>query len=77
MNEAFATDVERIDAIIEEFGFCLIKEEQLKLLFADEDSDSKRFVLLARLAHERAWSFEFQPHDGDVRIVSLSPVKTN
>ncbi|MEY2497258.1 MAG: hypothetical protein QOD12_814 [Verrucomicrobiota bacterium] len=77
MNEAFAADVQHIDAIIKEFGFCLIKEEQLKLLFADEDSDSKRFVLLARLAHERAWSFEFQPHDGDVRIVSLSPIRTN
>ena len=71
---AIEEEVRRIEEIIREYGSCLIREEQLPLLFASADSNSKRFVLLASLAHERAWSFEFQPHNGDVRI---TPLPTN
>jgi hypothetical protein len=71
---AIEEEVRRIEEIIGEYGSCLIREEQLPLLFASADSNSNRFVLLASLAHERAWSFEFHPHNGDVRI---TPLPTN
>jgi hypothetical protein len=70
-NTGQETEVQRIEAAIREHGFCVIKEEEIKQLFVDGDGDIKRFVLLARLAHERKWSFEFQPQDGIVRIASL------
>jgi hypothetical protein len=70
------TEVRRIDAVIKEYGSCLMKEEELKRLFANGDNDKKRFLLLATLAHERGWSFEFQPHNGDVRVTSLPALKT-
>jgi len=70
-------EMQRIAAVIKEHGFYLMKEDQLRRLFADGDGETKRFVLLASLAREREWSFEFQPHDGDVRIASLPAIKTN
>ncbi len=70
---AIEEEVRRIEDAIRECGSCLIKEEQLPRLFASAESNSQRFMLLATLAHERAWSFEFQPHNGDVRIAPLSP----
>ena len=76
-TRGIATEVQRIDAVIRDSGFCLMKEEQLKLLFPNEDSSSKRFLLLARLAHENEWSFEFQPHNGDLRFAPLPAVKSN
>jgi hypothetical protein len=69
------TEVRRIDAAIRECGFCLMKEEQLKLLFPGGDN-SQRFLLLATLAQEREWSFEFQPHNGDLRFAQLSTIRT-
>lgn len=72
-NEA---EAQRIDAVIREHGFCLMKEEQLKVLFPDEDN-SKRFLLLVRLGQEREWSFEFHPHNGDLRFAPLSAIKTH
>jgi hypothetical protein len=77
MTSGTDMEIERIDAVIKECGFCLINEERLKLFFPDGDSNSKRFLLLANLAHERSWSFEFQLRNGDVRIASLPPIKTN
>jgi hypothetical protein len=77
MTDGIETEARRIDAVIRDYGFCLMKEEQLKLLFPDEDSNSNRFLLLARLAHERDWSFEFQPHNGDLRFAPLSAVRSN
>jgi hypothetical protein len=68
---AIEEEVRRIEEVIREYGSCLIREDQLPLLFTSADSNSKRFVLLASLAHEREWSFEFQPHNGDVRITPL------
>jgi hypothetical protein len=65
-------EVQRIEADIRDHGVCVIKEQQLKLLFADKECNSKLFVLLASLAREREWSLEFQPHNGDVRIAPLS-----
>jgi len=70
-------EAQRIDAVIRERGFCLMKEEQLKLLFPDENCNSKRFLLLAALAYERGWSFEFQPHNGDLRFAPLPAVESN
>ena len=72
---AIEEEVRRIEATIREYGSCLIKEDQLPLLFASADRNSKGFVLLASLAHEREWSFEFHPHNGDVRITPLPAVK--
>ena len=68
---AIEEEVRRIEEVIREYGSCLIKEDQLPLLFASADRNSKRLELLASLAHERRWSFEFQPHNGDVRITAL------
>jgi hypothetical protein len=70
-------DVQHIDAVIRERGFCLMKEEQLKQLFPEENCNSKRFLLLATLACERGWSFEFQPHNGDLRFAPLPAVESN
>ena len=70
------TEVQRIEAVIGEHGSCLMKEERLKLLLPDGDN-SKRFLLLAKLAQEREWSFEFQPHNGDLRFAPLSAIKTH
>jgi hypothetical protein len=69
---AIEEEVRRIEEIIREHGSCLIREDQLPLLFTSADKNSKRLELLASLAHERRWSFEFQPHNGDVRITPLS-----
>jgi hypothetical protein len=68
---AIEEEVRRIEEIIGEHGSCLIREDQLPLLFSSADSNSKRLVLLANLAQARAWSFEFQPQNGDVRITPL------
>jgi len=62
---------QRIEAAIRETGFCLTNEKDLALLFGDEDAGLTKFPVLARLAHERKWSFEFHPHDGEVRIFPL------
>lgn len=69
---AIEEEVRRIEEIIREYGSCLIREDQLPLLFSSGDRNSKRLELLASLAREREWSFEFQPHNGDVRITPLS-----
>jgi hypothetical protein len=69
---AIEEEVRRVEAVIKECGACLIKEDQLPLLFTSADRNSKRLELLASLAHERRWSFEFQPQNGDVRITPLS-----
>ena len=69
---AIEEEVRRIEEVIREYGSCLIKEDQLPLLFTSADRTSKRLELLASLAHARRWSFEFQPHNGDVRITPLS-----
>lgn len=71
MTLGIETNVELIEANIRDHGSCLMKEEELKILFPHADSNSKLFLLLASLAHERRWSFGFQPHNGDVRIASL------
>lgn len=76
-NNGHETEAQRIEAAIREHGFCVIKEEQINELFTDGDGNTRRFVLLARLAHERKWSFEFQPHNGVVRIASLPELETN
>jgi hypothetical protein len=76
MAHEVETQTQRIDALIQEHGFCLMKEEQLKVLFPDEDCSSKRFLLLANLACEYQWSFEFEPRDGAVRIALLPPLET-
>jgi hypothetical protein len=69
---AIEEEVRRVEAVIKECGSCLIREDQLPLLFTNADRNLKRLELLAGLAHERRWSFEFQPHNGDVRITPLS-----
>jgi hypothetical protein len=71
------TEAQRIEAAIREHGFCVIEEEQMTKLFADAGTPTKLFVRLARLAHERKWSFEFQPNNGIVRIASLSELQSN
>lgn len=63
---------QRIDTAIKEAGFCLVNEKDLALLFGDDGAGRTKFPLLARLAHEREWNFEFHPRDGEVRI-SLLP----
>lgn len=73
MNADHDVEVQRIDAAIRESGAFVMNEADLSLLFADGDSGSQRFPFLARLAREREWSFEFHPHDGEVRI-SLLPL---
>jgi hypothetical protein len=64
-------EIERIAARINESGYCLIKEEELRRILRDGNSPSARFQLLAALALKKSWSFEFHPHDGEVRIAAL------
>lgn len=64
-------EIERIAASIHKSGYCLLKEEKLRRILQDGDSPSARFQLLANLALQRRWSFEFRPHDGEVRIAAL------
>lgn len=71
MIDGIETQLQRIAATIESNGFCLVREEELTLLFGDGDSGSRRFPFLAKLAHEHEWSFEFHPRDGQVRISRL------
>ena len=47
-------EVQRIEADIRDLGVCVIKEQQLKLLFADKECNSKLFVLLVSLAYVNA-----------------------
>jgi hypothetical protein len=73
---AVELEVRRIDALVREHGSCLMKESELKRVFADGDG-SRPLARLARLAHEHQWSFEFQPHDGTVRIALLPAIQAN
>jgi len=73
---AFELEVRRIDALIRKHGSCLLKESELKRVFADGDG-SRPLARLARLAHEHQWSFEFQPHDGIVRIALLPALQVD
>ena len=65
-----------IETAIKEAGFCLVNEKDLALLFGGDGAGLTKFPILARLAHEREWSFEFHPQDGEVRI-SLLPGSKN
>jgi hypothetical protein len=70
-------EIERIATSIQDCGYCLIKEEELRRILQDGDSPSARFQLLATIALKRSWSFEFHPHDGEVRIAALPLIKIN
>lgn len=72
MIDGIEAHLQRIAEAIHDDGFCLVREEELTQLFGDGDSSSRRFPLLAELAHEYEWSFEFHPREGEVRI-SLLP----
>jgi hypothetical protein len=65
-------EIRRIEEMIREQGSCLMKEDQLRRLFSSADTQTHRYALFARIAYERAWSFEFQPHNGEERIAPLS-----
>ena len=73
---AVELEVRRIAALIREHGSCLLKENELKRVFADGDG-TKPLARLANLAHEHEWSFEFQPHQGIVRIALLPAIHVN
>lgn len=70
---ALELEVRRIDGLIKEHGSCLLRENELKRVFTDGDG-IRPLTRLANVAHEHEWSFEFQPHDGTVRIALLPPV---
>jgi hypothetical protein len=73
-SSALELDVRQIDALIREHGSCLLKENELKRVFADGDGTGP-LARLANFAHEHEWSFEFQPHDGTVRIALLPAIQ--
>jgi hypothetical protein len=72
----FELEVQRIDALIREQGSCLLKENELQRVFTDGDG-VRPLARFANLAHEHEWSFEFQPHDGTVRIALLPVIHAN
>ena len=77
MIDGIETQLQRIAAAIQEDGFCLVREEELRLLFSDGKSGTRRFPFLAELAHEYEWSFEFHPSEGQVRISLLPANEVN
>lgn len=75
-STALELEVRRIDGLIREHGSCLLKENELKRVFADGDG-TRPLARLANLAQEHEWSFEFQPHDGTVRIALLPAIQAD